>query len=146
MMQCARRHQRWCSSAKRAIALLGLVTLASCGAETLSQVQGTVSVDGAPLDVGTIHFRPQDSATKAAAGAAVAAGRFALPAQPPLRPGKYSVAITGSKKSGKTFADPQRGQVDELVQLKMADSPQEIELTSDNARNLQLQYTTTRSR
>jgi hypothetical protein len=99
-----------------------------------------VNVDGAPVDIGTIHFKPADNPGGRGAGAAIETGRFQLASGHGIKPGNYSVMVQASKTTGKTFQDPQRGAVPQLAPQALVDSPQEVEVTSENADNLVLKF------
>ena len=116
---------------------ISLLTTISCRSSDLS-VSGMVTVDGGPLEAGTIHFRPISDSTTKEVGAAVHAGEFTLPKGHRLAPGKYNVSVEGFKKTGRMVADPQRGQVPESVQLRFRHTPLEIDVTEENSNNLQI--------
>jgi hypothetical protein len=111
----------------------------SCGARTIDGVKGKVTVDGAPLDIGTISLRAENSATPPAGGA-IKAGEFTITSRKPLPPGSYTVAVQASKKTGRTVKDPQRGDVEEMQPIELVDSPQQVQLTTENALNLALSF------
>lgn len=84
--------------------LSGLVMVAllgGCGGEgsdTLPRqaVGGTVTFDGQPLKTGSIQFQPEAPAaggTQVSAGALVADGRFQIPYDQGLTPGRYKVLV-----------------------------------------------------
>ena len=117
-----------------------LASTASCGSGGVSDVRGTVAVDGQPVDVGTISFRPATDSGGKTAGAAIKGGQFQLASDHQLAPGSYSVAVQASKNSGRTYKDPQRGEVPVLIQIELVDSPKEVELSSESAGNLALEF------
>jgi hypothetical protein len=112
-----------------------LVCIASCGAPQLA-VSGTVTVDGQPLEEGTIHFQPADFDAKGTGGM-VRQGSFTL-SRHTLVPGKYRVSVDGFRKTGRMVADPQRGEVAETVPMSFQNSPMQIEVTKQNSGNLQI--------
>lgn len=116
--------------------------LAGCGSGTVGSVGGQVTVDGAPAEIGTISLKPTDNPTGRGAGAAISAGQFQLAGDHGLKPGKYMVSAQISKSTGKTFNDPQKGQVPVLQSVTLTDSPKEVEITGDNADQLTLSFTT----
>ena len=65
-------------------------------------VSGTVTLDDAPLARGTIQFRPVDSGAGPAVGGGgvVEDGRFSIPRETGLVPGKYKVAVNASDDVG----------------------------------------------
>lgn len=122
-----------------------LVACTSCGGGEggLTSVSGQALVDGAPIDIGTISITPANNEPgKRGAGGPIANGRFEIVSDDGLAPGDYIVAIQASKKTGRTVKDPQRGEVAEIVPLPLIDSPKRIELTSDNAADLRLEFAT----
>jgi len=72
-------------------------------------ISGSVTLDGAPLDQGTIRFEPMsDVKEKTAAGSLIQAGRYAISAAEGLPPGKYIVSISAVEGAASTpAADPQ---------------------------------------
>jgi hypothetical protein len=60
-------------------------------------LEGTVSVDGQPLDQGYISFRPQSESPGTAAGGEIVGGKFLMPSQSGAYPGVYRVEITASR-------------------------------------------------
>lgn len=126
----------------RAIALTGLFcSLMGCGSGSVGAVRGQVTVDGAPAEMGAVDFKPVGNPTGRGAGASISAGQFELGENHGLEPGKYAVSAQVSKATGKTFNDPQKGQVPVLQSLTLSDSPKEIEITGDNASQLQIDFT-----
>ncbi len=88
-------------------AVLGglLAAAAGCGPDVAS-VRGKVTLDGQPVDGGTIAFLP--AAEGVAADAPVRAGEYDVPADRNLRPGNYRVEVRWPKPTGKKVpsADP----------------------------------------
>lgn len=115
--------------------------LTGCGSGSVGSVGGQISVDGAPAEVGTVSFRAADNPTSRGAGAAISDGQFQLPNDHGLKPGKYMVSAEVSKSTGKTFNDPQKGPVPVMQPLTLSDSPKEIEITADNADQLEIAFT-----
>jgi hypothetical protein len=116
-----------------------LVATASCNSAE-REVRGTVTVNGAPLETGTIFFHPGKSGAGKGAGAAVTSGRFELASD--LAPGSYNVVVEGFKKTGRMIADPQRGKVEESLQLKFQGMPVPVTLSAENSDNLQIDLKT----
>jgi hypothetical protein len=124
-----------------AIALIG-----GCDASgSMSTVSGTVSVDGAPVDVGTISLRPKEGDQVKGVGGAIENGSFQLTAEKGLPPGTYDVFVLASKKTGRVVKDPQRGDIAELKQINLQNSPQEIQLDSNCASELKLEFVSVKS-
>ena len=120
----------------------GALLTTGCGSGSVGTIEGQVVVDGAPVETGTVSFKPAENPTGRGFGGGLAAGRFEIPADATMKPGKYLVAVVAMKATGKTFNDPQRGPVPVLETLDLADSPQEVEITSGNAGQLQLTFAT----
>lgn len=116
-----------------------LLLLCSCGSREQS-VEGTVLVDGSPLEAGTISFMPVERAASKGSGAMVNQGAFELGVK--LTPGRYTVSVEGFKETGKMIADPQRGQVAEKVQLKFRQESQVMEVTSENSQQIVIELDT----
>jgi hypothetical protein len=124
-------------------AAAGLAMCVSCsGGGSFDSVSGTITVDGAPVDAGTISMQPVDEGSGSPAGGAIQDGKFQVAARDGISSGKYRVQVQASKKTGRMKKDPQRGDVEEYVPLTLADSPKEIELSSTNAENLELSFRT----
>ncbi|BBO33605.1 hypothetical protein [Lacipirellula parvula] len=117
-------------------------SLAGCGAGAVGALGGQATVDGAPIETGTISFKPADNPAGRGIGGALANGTFEIPSADKAKPGKYLVTVQAMKSTGKTRNDPQRGPVPIVESLELADSPQEVEITSANAQELQLAFTT----
>ena len=125
-----------------AIALaIATACLTGCGSGSVGSVGGQISVDGAPAEVGTVSFRPAESPTSRGAGAVINAGAFQLPGDHGLKPGKYMVSAEVSKSTGKTFNDPQKGPVPVMQSMTLTDSPKEVEISADNAAQLEISFT-----
>jgi hypothetical protein len=112
-----------------------------CGIDDgLTGISGTVSIDGQPAESGTIHFQPVADSQSKGAGGAINAGAFEVSDRVPLKPGEYDVVIQAFKRTGKIFKDPQRGDVPVTVPVTVADSPQRVDVTSENSQSLLLDF------
>jgi hypothetical protein len=58
-------------------------------------ISGTITVDGKPLDQGTIRFYCEDRSPFVAAGSFLKAGEYSIPRSAGLVPGKYKILISG---------------------------------------------------
>jgi hypothetical protein len=77
----------------------GLVLAAGCGpSDPLGRraVSGTVTLDGAPLAEGTISFQPTEQGSTSSGGL-VTQGKYSIPRDKGLPPGKYRVVINAIK-------------------------------------------------
>lgn len=72
---------------------LGLVAVGGCGSGSdRLEVSGAITLDGAPLDSGSIRFTSLGE-TLVASGAIIQDGQYRVPAEQGLLPGKYLVEI-----------------------------------------------------
>lgn len=96
-----------------------LLACSGCGTDSRATVSGTVKLDGAPLDNGTLEFRTP-TGTGVLALAPITNGAFRVTADANLQPGKYKIVISSPKKSGKKIAAgspaPPGTMVDEVVE------------------------------
>lgn len=76
------------------------LTIVGCGADTGGRVPlaGQVTLDGTPLDRGTIEFH--SSGGGSVSGGAIRDGRFEIPAAQGVTPGSYEVRIYSASESG----------------------------------------------
>jgi hypothetical protein len=95
----------------RRTAWLSLVLLTGCGGSTdnlpRQAVSGTVTLDGKPLERGTISFQP-DSGLPTAAAVAITAGSYSMARAQGLVPGAYKVLISSTPPAQVTI-DPATG-------------------------------------
>ena len=117
-------------------------SLTGCGSGAVGSIGGQATVDGTPIETGTISFKPADNPAGRGVGGVLANGTFEIPRADDVKPGKYLVTAQAMKSTGKTRNDPQRGPVPVVESLELSDSPQEVEITSANAQELQLVFTT----
>ena len=94
-----------CRRGPRALLLaLFLVGLAGCPGRP--SVQGTVTLDGAPVDGGAIRFTPAgEEGTAASVGAQIVGGKYAISGKA-LAPGSYRVDINWKKPTGRKVPTP----------------------------------------
>ena len=80
--------------------LLSLAATCGCGPESdRLSVSGEVTLDGAPLDSGTILFTSVGAAQLVSSGAMIQDGAYFVPEEQGLVPGTYQVEITSPDKS-----------------------------------------------
>jgi hypothetical protein len=86
---------------------LALTTLAGCAASNERQeITGEVNLKGKPVEEGFIHFHPVDN-QPTGDGALIVKGRYKIPKEKGLLPGKYKVTIiAGNGLSGEGDASP----------------------------------------
>jgi hypothetical protein len=93
------------------LALLGMVGLLSgsgCGDDTgpqRAEVEGQVTLDGAPIEKGSIAFYPVEGTTGPSAGGTVENGRYGIPAGEGPVVGTNRVQINAPRKTGRQVAD-----------------------------------------
>jgi hypothetical protein len=116
-------------------ATLVLFGLMGCGGgDNLprEEISGSVAVDGKPLESGLITFQP-DGTEATQSGASVVQGKYTIPRDQGLVPGKYKVTITAA---GNTPEKP----VDTLTNNNMPGMPpipaKEVIPSSYNAQSL----------
>lgn len=100
-------------------AAAGLLVAAGCG-DNRSAVSGRVSLDGKPVEAGTISFVPEATTKGPSAGATIANGEYRVEGENLPVPGSYRVEITATKKTGKMIPAgspaPKGTMVEETVQ------------------------------
>ena len=98
--------QSGCRRGPRALLLvLFLVGLAGCPGGP--SVQGTVTLDGAPVDGGAIRFTPAGGeGTATSVGAQIVGGKYAIGGRQALAPGSYRVDINWKKPTGRKVPTP----------------------------------------
>jgi hypothetical protein len=88
---------RFRSIASAAILAFLASSLMGCGAgDNLPReaISGSVAVDGKPLDSGLITFQPDGAEVATQSGASIVQGKYTIPREQGLVPGKYKVSIT----------------------------------------------------
>jgi hypothetical protein len=89
------------------ISFLSFAVLSGCGGDSLGRhaISGTVSLNGAPVERGSISFMPMDQGVTSS-GAAFTDGSYSIPEQDGLPVGKYRVTINAPKPgTGKAAAE-----------------------------------------
>jgi hypothetical protein len=116
-------------------ALLGFslfVPLAGCSRSAGRQsLEGTVTLDGAPLAEGSILFLPQRDTTSPTCGGKISQGQFSILPKDGAACGTFRVQITAVRTTGRRVTRPQDGQqMDETEQFIPARYNQSSELTA----------------
>ena len=78
-----------------------LVVAAGCGGSNRAAVTGEVTLDGQPVEGGTISFIPADGAAGPPAWGKIEAGRYSIPAREGPPPGTSRVEIRWTRKTGR---------------------------------------------
>ena len=132
--------------------LLGLLVLAGCGPENelgRKAISGKVTLDGKPLEQGTISFEPTtEEGTRT--GGTIAKGEFHIEAMNGLPPGTYLVRISAAESSGADTPAPtaapgprQGPPAKELIPPDWnVRSQHEVEIKDDGENNLTFDITT----
>ncbi len=117
---------RWCQvpGIQMVIILSCLLTLSGCGGPAepaRAAVNGTVTLDGTPIAVGTIAFLPTGPEGGPSSGGAILNGKYTLTAQNGPVLGEHKVEIRAPQKTGKQIpvappAVSASGTVDEVVE------------------------------
>jgi hypothetical protein len=91
-----RNQARFVRIASTALLLSVVIGCGSSDSLPRQAVSGTVAVEGKPLDSGLVTFLPDDAGVATQGGAAIVAGKFSIPREGGLVPGKYKVSITAA--------------------------------------------------
>src|SRR5262245_20523543 len=93
----------------RLLSCLGIAAalLPFAGCTSRPAAQGSVTLDGAPVDGGSIAFIPVGAGEQQQrVGVPIVDGRYTIPADKRLAPGKYRVEIYWPKKTGRKVPIP----------------------------------------
>ena len=92
------------------------LVLGGCGSSDRSSVTGTVTLDGQPLEKGSINLMPMPGTKSPTAGAQIVDGNFTVAAKGGTFAGKFRVEITASRPSGKKIPHPMTGEMIEATE------------------------------
>jgi len=116
------------------LASILLPMFASCsGVSDRFPVEGEVSFDGEPVDVGSIVFMPI-AGGGIKTGGQIVDGRYEISAEKGLPLGKHKVLLYWEKKTGETYIDSDSGEVYDKrsegspAEYRSEDTPLEIEI------------------
>jgi hypothetical protein len=87
------------------LAACAALAAAGCGGSPRGAVQGKVTVNGAPLEEGTIAFVGLEGTAGPSAGAKVVQGAYAIPADKGPFAGEYQVQIRAYRPTGQKVWD-----------------------------------------
>ncbi len=74
---------------------IAAILLTGCGPDTgLLGISGEVSLDGVPIERGTIRLSSTEGVKQSATGAMIKDGKYAIPREKGLLPGTYHISIT----------------------------------------------------
>lgn len=123
-----------------------VISLGGCrGGAPTAMVEGEVTLDEMPIEIGAILFVPTGEAG-AVTGGAIERGKYRLDGKQSLTPGNYKVEIRANRKSGKQIKDSlsQAGApIDEMVEAVAPQFNTNTELQVDivpgaNTKNFQV--------
>ena len=101
-MQCRRRH----GYRIYIVVACSVVSLAGCSpGEQRQSIEGAITLDGQPLQVGNITFQPESGTHGPNAGAAIDAGKYSIAAKGGTFAGRFRVEITSTRPSGRMITD-----------------------------------------
>lgn len=137
------------SSVRRlGVLLCGVVLLSvlGCGHNGRVAVEGTVTLDGQPLDEAQIEFSPMPGSSGPTAGGDIVGGKFTIPADKGPFVGKCNVKIIKAGLTGRKSFDPRRNaMVEEYAQILPAryndQSELEAEITSGGPNSFEFALT-----
>ena len=133
-----RRRSRY-RSILEPLVVAGLFVITGCGSSTdRLSISGKVTLDGVPLDRGSIRFSSSDGQHLMATGAMIRDGQYSIPEGKGLLPGMYHVQITSpdlnappvmapATASGPSYPVPP----ERIPPEYNADSKQTVEVTTD---------------
>jgi hypothetical protein len=93
-----------------------LLALVGCSRDGRLAANGTITLDGKPLESGAITFQPAAGGSGHSAGGQIENGQFHLAAEHGLEPGNYSVVVQTFRLTGRTVVLPM-GKVPERVMV-----------------------------
>jgi hypothetical protein len=112
---------QWARRLGRVLAAGGLLLAFGCGQKSVT-VEGTVTLDGSPVEIGTISFVPADGKGPSMGGE-VKGGKYRVTGS--VR-GKKTVSVTAVRKTGKSIEAgppaPPGTMVDELRTISSTES------------------------
>jgi len=115
-----------------AVSGIGLLILLGCSRATGRQsLEGSVTLEGAPLTEGSIVFHPQAGTKSPTTGGTISQGRFSISPAGGAFAGTFRVEITAVRNIGRKVKDPVSGKLmDELEQYIPARYNRQSELTA----------------
>lgn len=107
--------------------------LLGCGGSDRGAVEGTVTLDGKPIETGAVTFRPSGDTKGATAGTEIKNGRYSISAAAGPMVGTNRVEISAWKSTGRmvpaALGDPNAGMKPEVVEAVAPRFNVESELT-----------------
>lgn len=121
-----------------------VLILSGCGGtDGRVGVSGTVTLDGQPAAEGAVNFQPAPGQSGNSAGSAVQNGKFEVPADKGLRPGKYVVTFQLFQHTGRKEKDPMTGTItDQVLPVDLGPGASQEVTIADGSKELSFQLTT----
>ena len=109
-----------------------VLLLIGCGQQGDRQrLEGTVTLDGAPLAEGQITFLPQSGTKGPTAGGQITEGYFSIPHEGGTFTGTFQVKITATRKTGRTILNALGEETDEIEHIVPPRYNRQSELTRE---------------
>ena len=109
-----------------------LAASSGCGRSGRMALEGTVTLDGQPLEMGAIRFSPLPGTTGPTAGGDIERGKFLVSDARGTFAGAFQVQITASKHTGRKVLDPRSNTlIDEYAQCLPARYNSQSELRAE---------------
>lgn len=109
-----------------------LSTLFGCGRSERMSVEGTVTLDGQPLEKGSIQLSPLPGTNGPTSGADIVAGKFVIRSSGGPFAGSFRVQITAGGPTGRRVLDPRsNSMIDEYGQILPARYNSQSELQAE---------------
>jgi hypothetical protein len=108
--------ERICARRKLWVAILLPLALAGCSRRDYDgprrfPLAGKVTIDGEPVDFGSISFLPASEGGGRVSGGLIEKGSYAVPEEQGANAGKHRVEIRWRKLTGKKVRDPDSGEM-----------------------------------
>lgn len=81
------------------------MALSGCGSTPPCSVSGTVSFEGQPIENGSLKFEPIGVSDSPGGRSLITGGKYNIPADQGMLPGKYRVIFYATKATGKTITN-----------------------------------------
>jgi len=98
------------------IALAGLIALGGCGRGGRISLEGTVTLDGSPLEDGYVTFIPDANTRGSDAGGRIQEGRFSIGVTGGTFSGTFRVEITANRETDRKQVDDITGKLVPVIQ------------------------------
>ena len=98
---------------------LVILLAATVGCSSRASVTGNVTLDGQPIDGGTISFIPTDNANGSTARGKIEGGHYSIPASEGLTPGTKRIKVRWTRKAGKKVRAPRPEFQDKIIEQVM---------------------------